>query len=331
MGAFFNMSNIVVKAPYSKPWIDYEAQIDKLRSRGLQIDDENFAKQFLSYSNYYRFTGYCLRFQYKDQHTQERVFSSNISFSQVTDLYNIDKQLRNCISDALELIEVSFRSAVAYHFAESYGPFGHTIKDNFDRKFVHRPTGEDGKLEKSGYDIWHADLIKETERSKELFVTHFKDRYSQYPDLPIWTALEICSFGTLSKMFKNMLRVDMRPIAERYKLQASTLDTWIHTFVYVRNICAHHSRLWDKKLSIKPQLPPGKIWDPVRNSSDKLYSIAMLLNWILAYDSFDKQEVSSWKKQFEEIMDTLFQKFPTLAGYTGFPLNWKSQKIWTLT
>ena len=60
-------------------------------------------------------------------------------------------------------------------------------------------------------------------------------------------------------------------------------------------------------------------------------TIAMLLNWILAYDSFDKQEVSSWKKQFEEIIDTLFQKFPTLAGYTGFPLNWKSQKIWTLT
>lgn len=124
MGAFFNMSNIVIKAPYPKPWIDYEAQIDKLRSRGLQIDDENFAKQFLSYSNYYRFTGYCLRFQYKDQQTQERVFSSNTSFSQITDLYNIDKRLRNCISDALELIEVSFRSAVAYHFAESHGPFG---------------------------------------------------------------------------------------------------------------------------------------------------------------------------------------------------------------
>lgn len=56
----------------------------------------------------------------------------------------------------------------------------------------------------------------------------------------------------------------------------------------------------------------------------------MLLNWILAYDSFDKQEVSSWKKQFEETIDTLFQKFPTLVGYTGFPLNWKSLKIWTL-
>ncbi len=326
-GAFLSMQ-IEVKRPYPKGWLSYDGQIEKLVKRGLSVPDTEAAKRFLAYSNYYRFTGYCLRFQHKDSNG-EREFNQGVSFADVTTLYDFDKELRDCISNALESVEISFRSAVAYHFAELHGAFGHTRPDNFDRRFTTRTTGDDGRPRPSQYDEWHNGLIEETKRSNELFVKHFQLKYSQFPDLPIWTALEICSFGTLSKMFKNMLRLDMRPIAVRYSLQASTLDSWIHTFVYVRNICAHHSRLWDKILAIAPQLPPGKKWDVVRKANNKLYAVAMLLNWMLAHDSFDPKIHADWKRSLTTIMDSFFLRFPSLMGYTGFPIDWKRHEIWT--
>ena len=328
-GAFFYSMKIIVKESYPKKWIDHGAQVEKLRMRGLLVSDVDLAKRFLAYSNYYRFTGYCLRFQHIDTQTGDRVFNPNVSFSDVMDLYDLDRELRDCIADALESVEISFRSAVAYHFAAAHGAFGHTVRDNFDRKFITRPIDANGQLLPSQYDEWHNGLVSETRRSNELFVRHFEGKYSQFPDLPIWSALEICSFGTLSKMFKNMLRVDMRPIAQCYSLQATTLDSWMHTFVYVRNICAHHSRLWDKTFAISPQLPPGKIWDVVRRPNNRLYAIAMSLNWMLAHDSVGEKIHSGWRLRFEAVMDSLEKRFPTLIRHTGFPPDWKTNAVWS--
>ncbi len=210
---------IYVKQTYPKVWLNYDGQVSKLINRGLDIPDVNVAKEFLSYSNYYRFTGYCLRFQHIDPKTGDRIFNSGVAYSDIIDIYNIDKRLRECIANALGAVEISLRSAIAYHFAESHGPFGHTLRDNFDRKFILTRVDDSGREVPSKYDEWHDGLISETKRSNELFVTHFKKKYMQFPDLPIWTALEICSFGTLSKLFQNMLRLDMRPIAARYSLQ----------------------------------------------------------------------------------------------------------------
>lgn len=164
---------IVVKTPYPKGWIDYDAQVEKLKMRGLDVADDNIAKRFLSYSNYYRFTGYCLRFQHVDVQTGERIFNKNVSFSDITDLYSIDRELRDCIADALESIEISFRSAVAYHFAAAHGAFGHTVRDNFARRFIECPTDTNGNPLPSQYDEWHDGLVSETKRSNELFVKHF--------------------------------------------------------------------------------------------------------------------------------------------------------------
>lgn len=266
-----------------------------------------------------------------DAQTGERVFNKGVSFLDIMDLYCIDRELRDCIADALETVEISFRSAVAYNFAAAHGPFGHTMRDNFDRRFIaHLSDSHEGLLP-SRYDQWHDDLVKETRRSNELFVKHFEERYSQFPDLPIWTALEICSFGTLSRMFANMLRVYMKPIAAHYSLQTSTLDSWIHTFVYVRNICAHHSQLWDKTFAISPQLPPGKMWDVVRPFSKRLYSIVMLLNWMLAHDSVGGKVHTDWKRRIEGIMRSFVDRFPALLRHTGFPPDWETNAVWSST
>lgn len=328
-GAFLVcMAQIIVKHSYPKTWIDHDAQVERLIQRGLEVADKESAKRILAYANYYRFTGYCLPFQHVDSATNERVFNSGTSFADVWALYQKDRELRDCISSALETVEISFRSSLAYFFAKSNGAFGHLNPANFISKFTARGIDANGCPTRSRYEEWHDDLLKETQRSNELFVKHFSATYSEFPDLPIWTASEICSFGTLSKMFASMLRQDMREIAINYHLQASILDSWIHSFVYVRNVCAHHSRLWDKVLAIAPQLPPGKLWDPVRSGNKRLYCIAMTLNWMLAHDSIDQGIHLEWKLALSKLIACLFARFPKFQGLTGFPHDWENLEVW---
>ncbi len=111
-------------------------------------------------------------------------------------------------------------------------------------------------------------------------------------------------------------------------LQASILDSWIHSFVYVRNVCAHHSRLWDKILAIAPQLPPGKLWDPVRSGNKRLYCIAMTLNWMLAHDSVDQTMHAEWKSTLSKLVACLFARFPQFQRLTGFPPDWENLEVW---
>lgn len=91
-------------------------------------------------------------------------------------------------------------------------------------------------------------------RSQEDFISHFKVNYDGFPRLPVWMATEVMSFGVLSKLFNALKNEDKREIAKIYHLHPKTLADWLHVLTYIRNICAHHSRLWNKKLAIRPNL-----------------------------------------------------------------------------
>jgi len=107
--------------------------------------------------------------------------------------YDFDLALRDLVTEALEVLEVDVRAAVAYTFGQRYGAFGHVDPGNFYDAFDHAE--------------WLQQLQEEADRSKEQFIEHFRSTYAEYPDLPIWIAMEILSFGALSKMFHGMLWV----------------------------------------------------------------------------------------------------------------------------
>ena len=51
------------KIPYEKSPISIKNQVQKLKSRGLVIDDEDSAEQYLSNISYYRLRAYTYPFQ----------------------------------------------------------------------------------------------------------------------------------------------------------------------------------------------------------------------------------------------------------------------------
>ncbi|TVQ22016.1 MAG: Abi family protein [Spirochaetaceae bacterium] len=74
-----------------------------------------------------------------------------------------------------------------------------------------------------------------------------------------------------------MKRHDQREVAVRYQLQPNKLSSWLHHLVYIRNVCAHHSRLWDRRWTIKPTMPPGALWSyPSLQPANSLVSTLLI-------------------------------------------------------
>jgi len=313
---------------FAKHWSDIQTQISVLTSRGLIIADPVKATEFLAYINYYRFTGYCLRFQQMPNVSGVRTFSAGVNFEDVVDLCTIDRDLRDVFSQGLELVEISARAAIADEFGKAYDALGHLDATNFAPAFSRLPHGA-VPTDPTPFDRWRDKLRSEVRRSRELFVTHFQRTYLEYPDLPIWMSCEIASFGSISKLYENMKRPEQRAISNRYGLQPGDLDSWLHSFVYLRNVCAHHARLWDKSLSITPSVPPGHRWDAVRQApNNSLYVAAMTLNWMLTRGSVPKMAADAWRRAFSSLMDSFEKRFPAFIPFTGFPTGWQALDPW---
>jgi len=277
---------------------------------GLVIADEPAASLFLEHINYYRFGGYALAFE-----QARHVFTPGTTFEQIRAVYEFDRSLRDLVTEALEIIELDVRTTVAHSFGQLHGAFGHTQPGSFFRRFTHR--------------AWLDKLNEETQRSSELFVTHFKATYAEFPQLPIWVATEIMSFGALSKMVQGMERADQKNIAARYRLQPATLGSWLHHLVYIRNLCAHHARIWDRVWTIAPVLPAGKAWArPLLPGNSRLFATLLLQNAMLRSCPAEQVFASAWRSRLEDLLLTRLPTAPYATTKMDLPADWQNHPLW---
>ncbi|MDQ8184087.1 Abi family protein [Pelagicoccus sp. SDUM812002] len=300
-----------MKVSYQKKWLPISEQIEKLESHGLVVSDKPEAEKFLRHLNYYRFSGYSLAFE-----TFRHRFVPGTTFEQIRQAYEFDRALRDLVYESMEVIELDVRTTVAYSFGKAYQAFGHTDPSNFFRTFKHAN--------------WLAKLREESDRSRERFIDHFKQRYSEYPDLPIWVATEIMSFGALSRMIEGMGRDDQKYIAHRYGMQPQTFASCLHHLVYVRNICAHHARLWDRSWAIEPSLPHGKKWEPpLLPGSDRLFASLLIQYTLLNRCAAEKPFAADWKQRVETLINNQLPTCPQPLEQMGLTPNWNEHPVWT--
>jgi abortive infection bacteriophage resistance protein len=289
----------------------------------VTVTDEAAAQEFLSHVNYYRLSGYCLAFENGGRHT----FAPGTTFADIQFAYNFDFALRDLLSEALEVVEVDVRTAVAYRFGKQYGAFGHATPANFFQPPIRLP-GAPRPPEEFVHNDWFNGLCSEVGRSKELFVEHFKATYSDYPKLPVWIATEVMSFGTLSKMCRGMLGSDQRAVAARYSVQRGILLSWAHHLTVVRNHCAHHARVWDRLWSVKPVLPAGNSWRPPYLPHNQRLSVTLLiLNQLLKKCPSANQFAIEWRDRVNKLLAQP-PKAPSVMDKMGLTPEWASGPLW---
>jgi abortive infection bacteriophage resistance protein len=309
----FESSSEMPLAPYDKPALTFEEQLDQLIERGLVVADQDGALSILEQISYYRLSAYWYPFRLQNADgSPSNDFRKNASFEKAVALYEIDRELRALVFDAIERVEISFRTTLTYTLAHSYGPYALEKADTFRKDFDHSNISE--------------KIHSELERSQEVFLKHFRKKYAGYPErVPIWMTSETFSLGTLSRLFKGMKPTDKAAMSKRWRIHHKVAENWLHTLTYVRNLCAHHARLWNRELSIKPLVPrnePTWAWaESDSRAKKRVYFILYLLRHMTQTD----RRCDVWASRVFEFLERL--DFWILRSM-GVPEDWRAHSLW---
>lgn len=297
------------KAPYQKPSLNFSAQLEQLKRRGLKVDDDQYALHYLSHLNYYRLGAYWLPFE-ADHSTHQ--FYEGISFKDVLNLYIFDREFRLLLLDAIERIEVSVRTQFAYHLSQKYGPHPH-----LDSSLFH---------DQARYSSAIGMLKRDVRDSEQRFIKHLKSKYIE--DLPpVWAVVELMSFGTLSKWYENLeKRADKKLIADTYDLDGKSLGSFLEHLAYLRNLCAHHSRVWNRNFTKIPSLPRKRPANLLSNFNlekpmeRKVYNTLVLLAYFM--------DLICPGNHFKQRLKSLISEHNITTRNLGFPDDWEKRPLW---
>jgi abortive infection bacteriophage resistance protein len=288
---------------YLKPALTFADQVALLQARGLRMEDHSYAEEVLSHVSYYRMSAYFRPFR---QAGSERF--ANASFSDVLELYKFDKDLRLMVSDTLESIEVHFRTRLTYHLALRGGAFAHIDPIYFLPTFDHTK--------------FLSELRDQEKKSSDKFVVHFRKTYVEERFLPIWMSSELMSFGFLSRIFSKLTTDLQREIAGDFNVHQSVLRNWLHTLSYVRNICAHHGRLWNREMSITFLIPNARDrWKYLGVEPKRCYGLIVLICDILS-------RISDSTRCKDEFAAHLSTANPMQLAGMWVPKNWTTYSPW---
>ena len=305
----------------NKPPYTVVEQINLLKSRGMLFREEANAPHFLKNISYYRLKGYWWDMQ--DDYSIHTL-KPNTYFEDVIDRYNFDRHLRLILFDAIERIEVALRTKMIYHLSISYGGLWYLETSLFDSKTI-----TVNNLTKTIHQLTLEDLKTEFNRSQEVFI---KDQRYRFPnqDADAWKILEVATMGTLSKLYK-CLKHDLPEkalIAKEMGLNLhSELSSWLEAINYIRNIIAHHSRLWSRNMVKKPTdhlNNPKGFWfaNPLTSvQTKKPFLIISCMVYLCNQITPNHQIKTKVLKLIEEN--------PKIPIYKlGFLNNWENEPIW---
>ncbi|MCJ7813077.1 Abi family protein [bacterium] len=240
------------KQKFQKPPLSIDQQIDLLQRRGLIIKDKDFAHHFLQFVSYYRLSQYTYTFELKNtDESRTHKFKDNITFQDVVDLYVFDSQLRSHMMNAIERIEIAFRTRLNSIMCMRHGSHWYMNHKLFVDKF-----NQIEFIEHVNKECGHSAIAGSfKEKKRESFIKHYFNKYD-YPSLPpCWMISEILSIGRWSFIFSCIKdRKDQKNISGSFNLHYRILDSWIQSIVYLRNLCAHHSRIWNRTFVISPRI-----------------------------------------------------------------------------
>lgn len=292
-----------VRIPYAKPALTPADLLAHLMARGLAIPHPVDALHALEYVGYYRLLIYMRPLQVEDAASGVRRFVAGTTFEDVFALYNFDRELRLLCLDAVERIEVALRSAIVSQVAVPAGPHFYLDPTQFDRvdAFV---------------DFYQTARREE----RHLAAKHYRKHYNQPEHPPIWAMMEASTFGVLSRLFSGLALAHRKAIALRFGYDETVLSSWFRSITLVRNLCAHHGRLWNAPMHVDQPLAATRM-RAEQTPTDRLYARLVAIGALL--EMIDPG--SDWRQR----LVALSARYPSVPlAPMGIPAGWDTRPFW---
>lgn len=276
-------------------------QLDRLAQQGMAIPDREQAAHCLRHIGYHRLRGYWHPFAIQ-RGAGDYVFREGTTFPEVIARYDFDRRLRALLADALGVIEVSVRAQWVHYLSNdpNGGPRAHLNPALFD----------------------HSEYTRNLAELKQNYLRISPPDAAHWDTAPIWEVADTMSFGKLSKWYKSISAKHIRrAIAGNYQINHNVLVSLLYNMTLVRNICAHHSRLWNLAFSAGLQIPHA--WDDYCNDSQRarLYNRLVIIAGLMDIISPARR----WPRRLLALLDE-YPYIPT--DQMGFPERWRRLSCW---
>jgi abortive infection bacteriophage resistance protein len=316
---------------YTKPFLTLNQQIALIKGRGLIISDEAKARSSLGKIGYYRLSGYW--YPYRESSvvagklTVGDKFKPGSDLAEIVDLYVFDKKLRLLLLDVIERIEIAFRVQIALQLGKM-SAHAHRDAALLHGNFARRTNPRTGLV---NHREWIRRQDEAFDKSKEEFAKHFRNKYPA-EDPPIWIAAEVWDFGAMSMLFSGLNKADQLAIAAVFNVKSfDIMENWLHAINVARNVCAHHSRLWNKPSAVQPKWPTKQDCPELAHlfgdthAQTRVYGMACICAFLLR----SINPTSSWTSRFKQQLVGAFpkSKIVSLSG-AGFTNGWQKEAIW---
>lgn len=301
---------------YEKPALSVDEQLSLLKKRGLIVNNYEFAKNLLSNLNYYSLSGYLYVFE-KQDNFRTHIFE-NVRFEEVIRFFNTDVKIRQLILSCVSYVEVYMKNIIARTFIETYNDAFYNYKTDI-------------------YNNINPEINDLAKNSKEIFIKHYRNEYSNFPELPIWISVEIMSLGTLSKFYSYSDDIYKNNIINKMNLNHHKyLTNFLHFLTLLRNKSAHHSRILCINLDNKIKLPKQIILNSNYNvkllNPNSLFNFIVNLEYIVKVSSIFPTSTSYFineiYKQLYKLINNKFIKNKTFIHQNiGIIENWKGDNF----
>lgn len=284
----------------------------------MDVGDRDSSKKWLETVGYYRLSAYWLPFEKpaENGNARSKVFETGTTLNAVTDLYVFDRRLRVIVLEAIERVEVHVRSRWTYHMSHAHGAHAHLDHRLFSGALNHAEQ--------------LVRLARAVDKSEETFVVHYKGKYTDPYSPPLWSATELMTLGELSKWFQATKDNSIKSqVGHDLGLPTKEIvEGTLQALSYIRNICAHHGRLWNRR-TVK-RLPKIKRFrkdfvlvteDGQEQNDNRIYNILVVLLHLMDRQATD----STWRDRLCKLLEA---QSDTDRSRMGFPTDWRARPIW---
>ncbi len=294
---------------YPKQILTIEQQIQSYIDAGMEIESYDQVEDALRTIGYYRLRGYSFQLYNNDS----KKYVVGTKFENILQLYQFDQKLSNLIFSMISKIEVALRVRLV------------------EALLIHNDVLilQDSSIFKDKKMYWRnmSTISSEIARSNDVFIKHnFKNHEGE---IPVWAIVEVLSFGTMSKIIKNLktgLDSAYVILANNYKYVSKKgnlvrplqkmFTSWVQGISILRNMCAHNSRIYNRTIHTTPEILDVDKIIPT-TSHNGVYQILLAMKYLRASNQEWMEFVNKLEKLLEENQDVI-----DLAAM-NMPIDWK--------